>query len=348
MVAAGSTRRERWRQAQPLENKNTIWYLCMGCDSPQNNSMASPFWDWIAARWAVRESNPRHRIPTPVSQQNHQATTTELQTKATLVTGSPQNAVFYNKCTPVKEPALQSLSAAHTEASAQAQQKHCGTASAAVAAAASAAAASAAAATAAVAAAASAAAASAPAASAGYCCCCCCCLSPHQSLLRVPRCWPSLGLALSALSGASGAPSAPSTSLALSLPFAAGGESRASPGSKRLAAPAEAPRTKAAMQYLLLCIAVRAAAAAAGERQQQRRQQHGRRRQLTPKLLAHRLPLLALEVDQKGLDHVAASIVTATTAASRTCFDLQEVAWRRPSQCPHRWHRWITVSHRRQ
>ena len=28
------------------------------------------------------------------SQQNHQATTTELQTKATLVTGSPQNAVF--------------------------------------------------------------------------------------------------------------------------------------------------------------------------------------------------------------------------------------------------------------
>ena len=126
MVAAGSTRRERWRQAQPLENKNTIWYLCMGCDSPQNNSMASPFWDWIAARWAVRKSNPRNRIPTPLSQQNHQATTTELQTKATLVTGSPQNAVFYNKCTPVKEPALQSLSAAHTEASAQAQQKHCG------------------------------------------------------------------------------------------------------------------------------------------------------------------------------------------------------------------------------
>ena len=167
-------------------------------------------------------------------------------------------------CIRDREPALQSLSAAHTEASAQAQQKHCGTASAAVAAAASAAA------------------ASAPAASAGYCCCCCCCLSPHQSLLRVPRGRPSLarrrgGLALSALSGASGAPSAPSTSLALSLPFAAGGESRASPGSKRLAAPAEAPRTKAAMQYLLLCIAVRAAAAAAGERQQQRRQQQRQR-----------------------------------------------------------------------
>jgi len=97
-----------------------------GFKKPRPNSMASPFWDWIAARWAVRESNPRNRIPTPLSQQNHQATTTKLQTKATLVTGSPQNAVFYKKCTPVREPALQSLSAAHTEASAQAQQKHCG------------------------------------------------------------------------------------------------------------------------------------------------------------------------------------------------------------------------------
>jgi len=36
MVAAGSTRGERWRQAQPQDNKKTIWYLCMGCDSPQN------------------------------------------------------------------------------------------------------------------------------------------------------------------------------------------------------------------------------------------------------------------------------------------------------------------------